>query len=73
MIGIYDSDYWFSVKQNMDNFIVNLRKLEYFCKNKGLTIEVNYGVDAIKKFVIANKGKYNVFCALEVLRNETKT
>lgn len=23
-------------------------------------------VDAIKKFVIANKGKYNVFCALEV-------
>ena len=50
----------------MDNFIVNLRKLEYFCKNKGLTIETNDGVDAIKKFVIANKGKYNVFCALEV-------
>ena len=23
-------------------------------------------VDAIKQFVIANKGKYNVFCALEV-------
>ena len=23
-------------------------------------------VDAIKKFVITNKGKYNVFCALEV-------
>ena len=23
-------------------------------------------IDAIKKFIIANKGKYNVFCALEV-------
>ena len=51
MIGIYDSDYWFSVKQNRDNFIMNLRKLEYFCKNKGLTIEINDGVDVDKQTI----------------------
>ena len=60
----------------MNTPIMKVYEIFYFAP-KDMKIDDVYiaesSVDAIKKFVIANKGKYNVFCALEVLRNETKT
>lgn len=53
----------------MNTPIMKAYEIFYFAP-KDMKIDDVYiaesSVDAIKKFVIANKGKYNVFCALEV-------
>lgn len=53
----------------MNTPIMKVYEIFYFAP-KDMKIDDVYiaesSVDAIKKFVIANKGKYNVFCALEV-------
>ena len=53
----------------MNTPIMKAYEIFYFAP-KDMKIDDVYiaesSVDAIKKFVITNKGKYNVFCALEV-------
>ena len=53
----------------MNTPIMKAYEIFYFAP-KDMKIDDVYiaesSVDAIKQFVIANKGKYNVFCALEV-------
>ena len=53
----------------MNTPIMKAYEIFYFAP-KDMKIDHVYiaesSIDAIKQFVIANKGKYNVFCALEV-------
>ena len=53
----------------MNTPIMKAYEIFYFAP-KDMKIDDVYiaesSIDAIKQFVIANKGKYNVFCALEV-------